>query len=427
MNGEFLEALQQIAREKELTQEALSEMVERALISAYRKNYNALPGEVKVRRETGKVAFRVIVERPIVADGEVEQPEQIAISDAILINPDAQIGGILEKDVTDQIQGRIAAQTAKQVVVQQLREAEREKVVEEYSQRVGEVLTGVVERRDQRNVIVNIGKIDGILPPNEQTPGEPYRIHDRIKVYVLEAKQTQRGPQVLLTRTHPGMIRRLFELEVPEIAEGIVNIMSVAREPGARSKIAVSSRDEKVDPVGSCVGHRGSRVQAVVNELYDEKIDIIRWSADISQFIGESLSPAKVSYVKLDESNKAALVVVADNQLSLAIGKSGQNVRLAARLTGWRIDIRSESQVAKPAVGASETAPTPKPAPKPRPVDETPVEPAPPVEAVAEEVSPVVEVEVIATEPEPAEAVEVTPAEQVEVATDADAGAAPTD
>jgi N utilization substance protein A len=427
MNGEFLEALQQIAREKELTQEALSEMVERALISAYRKNYNALPGEVKVRRETGKVAFRVIVERPIVADGEVDQPEQISISDAILINPDAQIGGILEKDVTDQIQGRIAAQTAKQVVVQQLREAEREKVVEEYSQRVGEVLTGVVERRDQRNVIVNVGKIDGILPPNEQTPGEPYRVHDRIKVYVLEAKQTQRGPQVLLTRTHPGMIRRLFELEVPEIAEGIVSIMSVAREPGARSKIAVSSRDEKVDPVGSCVGHRGSRVQAVVNELYDEKIDIIRWSADISQFIGESLSPAKVSYVRLDESNKAALVVVADNQLSLAIGKSGQNVRLAARLTGWRIDIRSESQVAKPAAGAPETAPTPKPSPKPKLAEEAPAEPVAEVEVAVAEVAPVVALDVVATEPEVAAVVEVTPVEAAEVAPAAEAGADPTD
>lgn len=421
MNGEFLEALQQIAREKELTQEALGEMVERALISAYRKNYNALPGEVRVRRETGKAAFRVIVERPIVADGEVEQPEQISISDAILINPDAQIGGILEKDVTDQIQGRIAAQTAKQVVVQQLREAEREKVVEEYSQRVGEVLTGVVERRDQRNVIVNIGRIDGILPPNEQTPGEPYRVHDRIKVYVLEAKQTQRGPQVLLTRTHPGMIRRLFELEVPEIAEGIVSIMSVAREPGARSKIAVSSRDDKVDPVGSCVGHRGSRVQAVVNELYDEKIDIIRWSADISQFIGESLSPAKVSYVKLDESNKAALVVVADNQLSLAIGKSGQNVRLAARLTGWRIDIRSESQVAKPAAGAPESAPTPKPSPKPKPVEEAPAGPV-------AEVAPVVALDIVATEPEEiAAVVEVAPVNAAEVTPVAEAGADPMD
>jgi N utilization substance protein A len=264
-------------------------------------------------------------------------------------------GEILEIDVTPSTFGRIAAQTAKQVVVQRLREAERDKVYEEYSERVGEVLTGIVQRREFKTVMINLGKIEAVLPPQEQVESEPYRFNDRLKVYLLEVRKTNKGPQVVVSRTHPSLIRRLFELEVPEIAEGIVTIKSVAREPGGRSKIAVYSRDEKVDPVGSCVGHRGSRVQAVVNELYDEKIDIIRWSADTAQFIAEALSPAKAVRVTLNEEAKSAFVVVPDNQLSLAIGKQGQNVRLAARLTGWRIDIRSESQVARAALIAATT------------------------------------------------------------------------
>ncbi|HOP80090.1 MAG TPA: transcription termination factor NusA, partial [Armatimonadota bacterium] len=218
---------------------------------------------------------------------------------------------------------------------------------EEFGDRVGEVVTGTVQRKEQRNVFINLGKVEALLPPAEQVPTEPYKFGDRLKVYVLEVRRTPRGPQVVVSRTHPTLIRRLFELEVPEITEGIVTIKSVAREAGARTKIAVSSSDDKVDPVGACVGHRGTRVQAVVNELYDEKIDIVRWSPDITKFVAESLSPAKALSVSADESTKTALVVVPDNQLSLAIGKSGQNVRLAARLTGWRIDIRSESQLAR--------------------------------------------------------------------------------
>jgi N utilization substance protein A len=208
-------------------------------------------------------------------------------------------------------------------------------------------MTGSVRRREFKSILIELGKLEAILPPQEQVETEPYRFNDRIKVYVLEVRRTPKGPQVVVSRSHPSLIRRLFELEVPEIADGVVTIKSVAREPGARSKIAVFSRDDKVDPVGSCVGHRGSRVQAVVNELYDEKIDIVRWSPDNAQFIAEALSPAKAVKVTLNEEAKSAFVLVPDNQLSLAIGKSGQNVRLAARLTGWRIDIRSESQVAK--------------------------------------------------------------------------------
>jgi N utilization substance protein A len=238
------------------------------------------------------------------------------------------------------------------VVVQRIREAERRKVFDEYNDKVGEVVTGVVQRREGRNVIVNLGKLDALLPIQEQVETEPYHFNDRIKVYVLEVKETPKGPQVIVSRTHPSLIRRLFELEVPEIADGVVTIKSVAREPGARSKIAVMSRDDKVDPVGACVGHRGSRVQAVVNELYDEKIDIVRWNADTSIFIGEALSPAKAVKVTVKEEEKSAFVVVPDNQLSLAIGKAGQNVRLAARLTGWRIDIRSEAQVNRAALMA---------------------------------------------------------------------------
>jgi N utilization substance protein A len=232
-------------------------------------------------------------------------------------------------------------------MMQDFRETERERVFEEYNTRIGEVDTGIVQRREGSSVYVNIGKLEAILPPQEQTPGEPYKFNDRLKVYLLEVRRTGRGPSVVVSRSHPSLIRRLFELEVPEIGDGTVQIKSVAREAGARSKIAVYAEDEKIDPVGACVGHRGGRVQAVVNELFDEKIDIIRWSPNITQFVAESLSPAKVTSVTVNEEKKSCYVLVPDNQLSLAIGKSGQNVRLAARLTSWRIDIRSESQAAR--------------------------------------------------------------------------------
>lgn len=345
MNGDFLEALQQIAREKEISPEALLETVESALVTAYKKNF-AAQGEIKVRMNSSNASFQVYSLRTVVE--EVEDPTlEISLEEARQIDPDLVPGEILEQELPANSFGRIAAQTAKQVVVQRIREAEREKVFEEFNERVGEVVTGSVLRREFKNIIIGLGKIEALLPPQEQVETEPYRFNDRIKVYLLEVRRTPKGPQVVVSRTHPSLIRRLFELEVPEIADGIVTIKSVAREPGARSKIAVHSRDEKVDPVGSCVGHRGSRVQAVVNELYDEKIDIVRWSPETSQFIAEALSPAKAVKVTINEDAKSAFVIVPDNQLSLAIGKSGQNVRLAARLTGWRIDIRSESQVAK--------------------------------------------------------------------------------
>jgi len=352
MNADFLDALRQIEKEKEIPLEVLLSTIESALETAYKKNF-AAQGDVRVRVSSSKGGFHVFCEKEVMETVENGHTE-ISVEDARRHNPDVVIGDLIEIEVTPENFGRIAAQTAKQVVVQRIREAERERVYEEFGDRVGEVLTCTVQRREQRNVFVNLGKIEAILPPAEQVATEPYRFNDRVKVYVLEVRRTPKGPQVVVSRTHPSLIRRLFELEVPEIAEGIVTIKSVAREPGARTKVAVCSSDEKVDPMGACVGHRGSRVQSVVNELYGEKIDIVRWNEKIDKFIAESLSPAKAVSVTCDEAAKTALVVMPDSQLSLAIGKSGQNVRLAARLTGWRIDIRSEAQMARAALSGEE-------------------------------------------------------------------------
>ncbi|MCC6485404.1 MAG: transcription termination/antitermination protein NusA [Armatimonadetes bacterium] len=353
MNEEFLDALRQIEKEKEIPFEVLMDTIEQALVHAYKKHYGAM--DVRVRVDHTPKGFKVFTQKDVVQ--EVENPDiEISLAEARATNPDALVGDTVEFEVTPENFGRIAAQTAKQVVVQRIRDAEREQVYDEFGDRIGQVVTGVVQRTEQRNVVIGLGKVEALLPPPEQVPTEPYNFNDRLKVYVLEVRRTNRGPQVYVSRTHPNLIRGLFELEVPEIAEGIVEIQSVAREPGQRSKIAVSSSDERVDPVGACVGHRGTRVQSVVTELYDEKVDIVRWSPDTARFIAESLSPAKPSNVTIDEANKTALVVMPDNQLSLAIGKSGQNVRLAARLTGWRIDIRSESQADEPGAPADRDA-----------------------------------------------------------------------
>jgi len=348
MNADFLDALRQIEKEKDIPFEVLLETIESALVHAYKKTY-ATAADVHVRVASTKSGFKVYCEKETVEKIEDEH-SQITLEEARELDPDALIGQFIEVEVTPENFGRIAAQTAKQVVVQRLREAEREQVYDEYGERIGEIITGTVQRREHGNIFVNIGKIEAALPPTEQVSTEPYNFNDRVKVYVLDVRRTPKGPQVIVSRTHPSLVRRLFELEVPEIAEGIVAIKSVAREPGARTKIAVASSEERVDPVGACVGHRGSRVQAVVNELYDEKIDIVHWNPDIGKFIGEALSPAKAISVRTDEKTKTALVIVADNQLSLAIGKTGQNVRLAARLTGWRIDIKSEAQIAREAL-----------------------------------------------------------------------------
>src|SRR5690606_37547366 len=272
---------------------------------------------------------------------EVEDPNsEISVAEARTTHPDAVVGDVIRFDRTPQNFGRIAAQTAKQVVLQRIRNYERESVYAEYIDRVGEVLNGIVQRADPKAVIVDLGKAEAVMPAREQVPTERYRPGQRLKVYLLEVNKDPRGPQLIVSRTHANLIRRLFELEVPEIYSGAVEIMAVAREPGLRSKVAVAARQEKVDPVGSCVGVRGVRIQNIVNELYGEKIDVIEWSPDIPTFIANALSPAKPISVQLSEADKVARVIVPTDQMSLAIGKDGQNARLAYKLTGWRIDIK---------------------------------------------------------------------------------------
>ena len=344
MNLEFLEALEDLEREKHMSKEVLLNAIETALVSAYKKNYGTSQNvRVDIDRETGDIS--VFMRRDIVE--EVEDPfSQATLEEAQEIDPEYEIGDVIEYLVTPQDFGRIAAQTAKQVVIQRIREAERGMIYDDYVTRQGEVVTGIVSRLSGGTVFVNMGRAEGILASGEQIKGERLRPGERIKVYVMDVKRSSKGPQVFLSRTHPGLVKRLFELEVPEIQEGIVEIKSVAREAGSRTKIAACTYDENVDPVGSCVGPRGQRVQAVVNELGGEKIDIINWSDEPGKMISAALSPAEVEMVLVNENmdERSALVVVPDYQLSLAIGKEGQNVRLAARLCGWKIDIKSHSK-----------------------------------------------------------------------------------
>ncbi|MCX7970408.1 MAG: transcription termination factor NusA [Negativicutes bacterium] len=343
MNAEMMRtALDDLAREKGIRPEVLQEAIEAALVSAYKRNFGA--GR-DVRAELTGDGYRIYHQLMVVE--EVSDPRsEISLADARAIVPDAEVGQVVETDVTPQDFGRIAAQTAKQVVVQRLREAERGQVYVEYSGREHDVVTGRIHRIENRHVYIDLGKAEALLPPSEQAPGESYRMGDRIKTYVVEVRRTSRGPQIIVSRTHPGLIRRLFELEVPEIEEGIIEIKAVAREPGMRAKVAVHSEDPGVDPVGACVGPRGMRVQNVVSEIRGEKIDIVRYDENPAAFIANSLSPARITSVDAYLDNRSSRVVVPDNQLSLAIGREGQNARLAAKLTGWKIDIRSESQAA---------------------------------------------------------------------------------
>lgn len=345
MNTEFLDALKDLEKEKGISVDVLLEAIEAALLSAYKRNFGSLQNaRVHIGRETGE--YKVFSQQTVAE--EVEDPRlQISPEDAQKINPNFEIGDIVETEVTPRNFGRIAAQTAKQVVVQRIREAERNIIYEEFANREGDILTGVVQRLEQKNVYIELGKTEAILTPLEQMPGVEYRPGDRLKTYIVEVRKTTKGPQIFVSRTHPGLLKRLFELEVPELYEGVVELKAVAREAGYRSKIAVYSKDENVDPVGACVGQKGSRVQNIVNELNGEKIDIIKWNSDPSKFVASSLSPAKVVAVEIWEDEKVARVIVPDYQLSLAIGKEGQNARLAAKLTGWKIDIKSESQMAE--------------------------------------------------------------------------------
>ena len=343
--AEFIDALKQIKKEKGIDEEVIFEAIESSLVSACKKNFGTSQNiKVEIDRESGDVA--VYAQKEVVE--EVEDPMlQISLEEAREINKKYKLGDIYNEEVTPRNFGRISAQTAKQVVVQKFREAEREILYNQYITKEKEVITGIVQRVEKKNVVIQMGKMDAYLMPNEQIPGEKYAFGDRIKVYVVEVRQANKGPQVYVSRTHPELVKRLFEQEVPEVFEGLVEIKSIAREAGSRTKIAVYSKDPNVDAVGACVGPNGYRVNVLVNELNGEKIDIINWSEDPREFIAAALSPSKVVAVKIDEKNQSAKIVVPDHQLSLAIGKEGQNARLSAKLTGWRIDIKSETQAAE--------------------------------------------------------------------------------
>jgi len=349
MNDEFIDALKEIVKEKGISSDMLFTTIEDALVAAYKKNYansgvSSQNVRVTMNRETGEIhvyAQKVVVE--ITEDEVIE----ISVEDAKELSARYELGDTVEIEVTPKTFGRVAAQLAKQVVVQRIKEAERNIVYNEFIEKEFDIITGSVIRKDKGNVFVDLGKIEAVLGPNEQMPGEEYIFNEKLKLYIVEVKNTTKGAQVIVSRTHPGLIKRLFELEVPEIYEGIVEVKSIAREAGARTKISVYSKDEAIDAMGACVGPKGIRVQKIVNELKNEKIDIIKWSKVPEEYISNSLSPAKVVDVKIEEDTKCAQVVVEDNQLSLAIGKEGQNVRLAAKLTGWKIDIKSMSSVSQ--------------------------------------------------------------------------------
>ncbi len=344
MNLDLIEAIKEIEKEKGIKAEIIYEAISESLLAGYRKNAGknaATEIEVKLDQETGAIR---IVEKKTVVEEVTDDKAEISLEDAKEISILYQLGDIVEMDQTPDDYGRVVAQSVKNTLIQKVREAERDIIYEEYIKKEGDIVNGTVQRVDSKTVYVDLGKIEAILLPSEQMEGEKLESHQRIKVYVLEVRKTTKGPQILVSRSHPGLLKRLFELEVPEIHDGIVEIKSIAREAGSRSKIAVYSHDENVDPVGACVGPRGSRVQLIVDELKGEKIDIVNWSEDIAEFIRNSLSPSKVYEVTVYDEEKKASVVVPDYQLSLAIGKEGQNARLAAKLTTWKIDIKSESQ-----------------------------------------------------------------------------------
>ncbi len=386
MKSEFMLAITQLSAEKNLPKEVVLSAVETALVSAYRKdNFGPTQNiEVKIDPATGRV--RVWAEKTV-----VEQPtdtrREISLAEANNINPDAQLGDEVMVEATPRNAGRIAAQTAKQVILQRLHEAEHSAIFEEYSDKEGDVVTGLVQRIEPRQLFVDLGRAEAILPAAEQVRTERYRIGQRLKVYLLEVMRTGRGPQVVVSRSHPDLLRRLFELEVPEVLNGTVELKAIAREAGYRSKIAVAARQEGIDPVGCCVGLRGIRIQNIMRELNGEKLDVVMWDSNVSAFIANALSPAQVISVALDKDGGIATVVVPDKQLSLAIGKEGQNARLAAKLTGWRIDIKSVSTAEEEKL----TKAKPEPAEKAKleePVAELPVieeeAPAPEEEAKAE-------------------------------------------
>ena len=358
MKNDFIIAINQVCSERQLSKEVVLEAVEAALISAYKRNFGSAQNIIaRIDPETGKA--QVYAEKEVVEEVH-DQKAEILLAEAQEMDPNAQVGQKILIENTPRDFGRIAAQTAKQVILQRIREAEREVLYTSYAEREGELINGTVQRVDYLSgaVALNLGKTEAILPRKEQIPAERYYSNQRLRAYVMEVNKTNRGPQIIVSRTHRNMLRRLLELEVPEIFNGIVEIKGIAREAGSRSKVAVAALQDGIDPVGACVGMRGVRIQNIVNELNGEKIDVVEWSPDTNTFIANALSPAKVVDVTLEEGSrsKTATVVVPDKQLSLAIGKEGQNARLAAKLTGWRIDIKSVSEMAEEALRKEEAA-----------------------------------------------------------------------
>ena len=345
MNKDLLDALDALEKEREISKESVFEAIENSLIQAYRNQFDkADNAKVTIDRETGD--YRVYAEKTVVEsrDDVMDPVLEIALADALVINKDAEVGGIVEVDINSKDFGRIAATNAKNVILQKIREEERSVLFNQYHGKERDVVTGIVQRYVGRNISIDLGKADALLSENEQVKSEHLRPTDRVKVYIYEVKDTTKGPKILVSRTHPELVKKLFESEVTEVRDGTVEIKAIAREAGSRTKIAVWSNNQDVDPVGACVGMNGSRVNAIVDELRGEKIDIICWDANPGILIENALSPAKVVFVIADSDEKTAKVVVPDTQLSLAIGKEGQNARLAARLTGFKIDIKSESQ-----------------------------------------------------------------------------------
>jgi N utilization substance protein A len=355
MKSEFLLAITQLSAEKNLPKEVVITAVESALVSAYRKDSFAANQNiaVKINRNTGRV--EVWAEKTVI-DRVTDSRKEISLSDAKRLKPDITLGEAIMVESTPQNAGRIAAQTAKQVILQRLHEAEHTAIIEEYAGKAGDIVSGVVQRIEPRQVLIELGRAQAVLPSNEQIPGERYRIGQRLKVFMVEVAKTAKGPKVVVSRSHPELLKRLFELEVPEVSNGTVEIKSVAREAGFRSKVAVFARQPGIDPVGCCVGLRGIRIQNIVSELSGEKIDVVQWAADPATFIANALSPAQILAVELNRTEVVAIVIVPDRQFSLAIGKEGQNARLAAKLTGWKIDIKmgsvweAEREAARPAV-----------------------------------------------------------------------------
>jgi N utilization substance protein A len=402
MNAEMIAALRELEREKGIAFETILAGLEEAMASAYKtwwKQQNPqgdddfIGTRAEIDPESGdlRVWLQQLeeIDVPPAEEGDEPTTEMKVLSEE-------------EVEVTDEFKGRIGAQTAKQVIFQKLRDAEREMTYEEFAGREGDVVTGIVQQSERRYTLLDLGKVEALLPQAEQVPSEPYRNGERLKAYITEVRKGTKGPQIVVSRSHPGLLKALFAMEVPEIEEGIVEIKQVAREPGHRSKIAVSSREPAVDPVGACVGPKGGRVRMVVNELRGEKIDVVPWSENQGEFVANALQPAKVKEVRTDADSGTALVIVPDYQLSLAIGKEGQNARLAARLTGWRIDIKSETQFAEEQRAAAAPAAAPAPAAEAAPEPVAEAAPEPVVEAESE---PAVEA---GAEPAPEPVVEAT-------------------